>query len=53
MAVVPFKVKTSNLSARKRQAPGALSIRRAVWPLAQHVGNQLGASSDTKLGIHS
>ena len=43
----------SNLSVRKRQAPGALSMRRAVWPLAQHMRDQLGASSDTKLGIHS
>lgn len=43
----------SNLSVRKRRAPGTLSICQVVWPLTQHMRDQLGASSDTKLGIHS
>ena len=53
VAVVPFDGQNVQFERAKALGPGALSIRRAVWPLAQHVGNQLGASSDTKLGIHS
>ena len=53
MVVVPFK--GQNVQFERAKAPGPQSAfdTTGSLPLAQHVGNQLGASSDTKLGIHS
>lgn len=53
MAVVPFEGQNVQFELAKAGGAGTCSLRLAVRLLAQHVRDQLGAGSDTKLGIHS
>ena len=53
MAVVPFD--GQNVQFERAKAPGPRSAfdTTGSLPLTQHMRDQLGASSDTKFGIHS
>lgn len=53
MAVVPFEGQNVQFELAKAGGAGACSLRLAARSLTQHMRDQFGTSSDTKLCIHA